>query len=117
MQASPGNLQAVEDILFVNADIVSAPIVMAVKVQSTPTVAGAAGAKTKTIGVAFADSSLRELGVSDFVDNDLFSNTEVRCPLSRVCLRVTYLPLYVDAHNPAVRQGGDHTDGHGLREH
>jgi len=28
------------------------------------------------MGVAFADASIREIGVSEFVDNDLFSNTE-----------------------------------------
>ena len=35
-QASPGNLQAVEDLLFVNTDLLSAPIVMAVKIGSSP---------------------------------------------------------------------------------
>jgi hypothetical protein len=76
-KASPGNLQAVEDLLFVNTDMTSAPIVMAIKIASTSAPQGAAKAKTKAIGVAFADTSLRELGVSDFPDNDLFSNTEV----------------------------------------
>ncbi|KAI0635322.1 DNA mismatch repair protein [Trametes polyzona] len=75
-EASPGNLSAVEDLLFVNTDIVSAPIVMAIKISSAPVTAGTSAAKTKTIGVAYADSSTRELGVADFVDNDLFSNTE-----------------------------------------
>ncbi|KAI9065630.1 DNA mismatch repair protein [Trametes sanguinea] len=75
-EASPGNLSAVEDLLFVNTDIVSAPIVMAIKIANAPVVAGNASAKTKTVGVAYADSSTRELGVADFVDNDLFSNTE-----------------------------------------
>ena len=32
----------------------------------------------KTVGVAYADTSAREMGVAEFVDNDLFSNTEVR---------------------------------------
>ena len=76
-QASPGNLSAVEDLLFVNTDIVSAPIVMAIKLANSPAVAGSTTVKTKAIGVAYADSSTRELGVADFVDNDLFSNTEV----------------------------------------
>ncbi|KAI0711342.1 DNA mismatch repair protein [Earliella scabrosa] len=74
-EASPGNLSAVEDLLFVNTDIVSAPIVMAIKIANTPALPGSV-AKTKSIGVAYADSSTRELGVADFVDNDLFSNTE-----------------------------------------
>ncbi|KDQ06534.1 hypothetical protein BOTBODRAFT_140987 [Botryobasidium botryosum FD-172 SS1] len=67
-QASPGNLQDVEDLLFVNSDLLSAPIVMAVKVQSRE--------NAKTVGIAFADASIRAIGVSEFVDNDLFSNTE-----------------------------------------
>ncbi|KAH9941212.1 DNA mismatch repair protein [Epithele typhae] len=74
-EASPGNLSAVEDMLFVNTDIVSAPIVMAIKVASSPAAQGSA-TKTKAIGVAYVDSSTRELGVADFVDNDIFSNTE-----------------------------------------
>jgi hypothetical protein len=44
---------------------------MAIKVVSS------SAAKVKTLGVAFADPTLRELGVADFVDNDLFSNMEV----------------------------------------
>ncbi len=49
---------------------------MAIKVGST-SAGGSSNIKTKTIGIAFADTSVRELGVADFVDNDLFSNTEV----------------------------------------
>ncbi|EIM82088.1 DNA mismatch repair protein [Stereum hirsutum FP-91666 SS1] len=75
-EASPGNLQAVEDLLFVDTDVMSAPMVMAIKLASTPAVPGAPKSKSKTVGIAFADSSVRQLGVSDFVDNDLFSNTE-----------------------------------------
>lgn len=71
-------MSAVEDLLFVNTDIVSAPIVMAIKMASAPVTAGSSAAKTKTVGIAYADSSTRELGVADFVDNDIFSNTEVR---------------------------------------
>lgn len=69
-QASPGNLQDVEDLLFVNDDMASAPVVMAVKLQSK--------GEFKMVGVAFADASNREIGVAEFADNDLFSNTEVR---------------------------------------
>lgn len=68
-QASPGNLQQVEDLLFVNEDMETSPIVMAVKLSSK--------GDAKSVGIAFADASNREIGVSEFVDNDLFSNTEV----------------------------------------
>jgi len=55
---------------------------MAIKIASTAAAAGDK-AKVKTVGIAFADTSVRELGVADFVDNDLFSNTEVS---SATCL-------------------------------
>lgn len=77
-QASPGNLQAVEDLLFANSDVLSAPIVVAIKVASA---ASGEKAKTKTVSIAYADTSVREIGAAEFADNDLFSNTEVR-PLS-----------------------------------
>ena len=70
-QASPGNLQSVEDEL--GAGMVgemghSAPIILAVKVS--------AKSDARTVGVCFADASVRELGVSEFIDNDLYSNLE-----------------------------------------
>jgi len=43
---------------------------LAVKIQ--------AKADQRLVGVAFADASVREIGVSEFVDNDLYSNFEVR---------------------------------------
>lgn len=72
MKASPGNLQAVEDLIFVNTDLTSAPVVMAVKLAMKD--------KARLVGVAFADASIREIGIAEFVDNDLFSNTEVCFP-------------------------------------
>nr|DBA11318.1 TPA_inf: MSH2 [Pseudozyma tsukubaensis] len=67
-QASPGNLQQMEDMIFVNADIVSSPIVMALKISTRDGI--------KTVGAAFADATNRELCVSEYAENDLFSNTE-----------------------------------------
>ncbi|TNY21324.1 muts domain V-domain-containing protein [Rhodotorula diobovata] len=66
--ASPGNLGAVEDLLFAHTDLLAAPVIVAVRVQVKDSV--------KTVGVAYADSSAREMGVAQFVDTDLFSNTE-----------------------------------------
>lgn len=67
-----------EDLLFVNTELSSAPIVMAIKLANTTSVPGAtAQAKSTGVGIAFADTSTRELGVADFVDNDLFANIEV----------------------------------------
>jgi hypothetical protein len=69
--ASPGNLSAVEDLLFTYTDLLSAPMILALKLHVKDNI--------KTVGVAFADTSLQEMGVSEYVDTDLFSNTEVRC--------------------------------------
>ena len=66
-QASPGNLQDVEDEL--GGQLEAAPIIMAVKVS-------AKASEARNVGVCFADASVRELGVSEFLDNDLYSNLE-----------------------------------------
>ncbi|KAI1487683.1 muts domain V-domain-containing protein [Biscogniauxia mediterranea] len=66
-QASPGNLQDVEEDLGGQVD--SAPMILAVKIS-------AKASEARSVGVCFADASVRELGVSEFLDNDLYSNFE-----------------------------------------
>ena len=66
-QASPGNLQDVEDELGGQTE--TAPIILAVKVTAKAT-------EARNVGVCFADASVRELGVTEFVDNDVYSNFE-----------------------------------------
>jgi DNA mismatch repair protein MSH2 len=66
-QASPGNLQDIEDEL--GGQIESAPIILAVKVSARAN-------EARQVGVCFADASVRELGVSEFLDNDVYSNFE-----------------------------------------
>lgn len=66
-QASPGNLQDIEEEL--GGQIDAAPIILAVKVL-------ARASEARNVGVCFADASVRELGVSEFLDNDLYSNFE-----------------------------------------
>ncbi|KAI1377863.1 DNA mismatch repair protein msh-2 [Hypoxylon crocopeplum] len=66
-QASPGNLQDVEDEL--GGQFESAPMILAVKISAKAT-------EARSVGVCFADASVRELGVSEFLDNDLYSNFE-----------------------------------------
>ncbi|KAF2195766.1 DNA mismatch repair protein [Zopfia rhizophila CBS 207.26] len=66
-QASPGNLQDIEDEL--GGQIENAPIILAVKVS-------AKASEARNVGVCFADASVRELGVSEFLDNDSYSNFE-----------------------------------------
>lgn len=68
--ASPGNLGGVEDLLFAHTDMLAAPVIMSLKVNVKDNV--------KTVGVAYADTSAQKIGVAEFVDNDLFSNSEVR---------------------------------------
>ncbi|KAK8227676.1 muts domain V-domain-containing protein [Phyllosticta capitalensis] len=65
-QASPGNLQDVEEDL--GGQLESAPIILAVKIS--------AKADGRSVGVCFADATVRELGVSEFLDNDMYSNFE-----------------------------------------
>ena len=66
-QASPGNLQDIEDQLGGNVE--AAPLILAVKVT-------AKASEARNIGVCFADASVRELGVTEFLDNDVYSNFE-----------------------------------------
>lgn len=66
-QASPGNLQDVEDEL--GGQFEAAPMILAVKIS-------AKASEARGVGVCFADASVRELGVSEFLDNDLYSNFE-----------------------------------------
>ena len=66
--ASPGNLQPVEDLLFASSDILTAPISMALKLTIKDGLIH--------VGSAYCDASNRELGISEFIDNDLFSNVE-----------------------------------------
>ena len=65
--ASPGNLQDVEDELGGAVD--SAPIILSVKVTARAN-------EARNVGVCFADASVRELGVAEFLDNDVYSNFE-----------------------------------------
>ncbi|KAF8327747.1 putative DNA mismatch repair protein MSH2 [Cantharellus anzutake] len=67
-KASPGNLQDVEELLFANSDILSAPVIMSIKLSKKDNL--------NNVGVAFADATVRQIGVSEYVDNDLLSNTE-----------------------------------------
>ncbi|KAJ3073864.1 MutS-like protein [Podochytrium sp. JEL0797] len=68
--ASPGNLGALEDLLFANNNqIMSSPVVLAVK----PGLKG----EQKMIGLAYTDAAtMHVIGISEFIDNDTFSNFE-----------------------------------------
>lgn len=69
-QATPGNLQDVEEDLGTGGTLNELPpVILAVKYT-------AKASEGRLVGVCFADASVRELGVSEFADNDLFSNFE-----------------------------------------
>lgn len=91
-QASPGNLQDVEDELGGQMD--SAPIILAVKVS-------AKASEARNVGVCFADASVRELGVSEFLDNDLYSNFESLL----IQLGVKEILLQADTHKKDIELG------------
>jgi DNA mismatch repair protein MSH2 len=67
-RGSPGNLQDFEDVLFVNNEMRETTIIMSVKLGSE--------GGTRVVGVAYADATLRKLGVSQFPDTDQFTNLE-----------------------------------------
>jgi DNA mismatch repair protein MSH2 len=73
-EASPGNLSQLEDLLFSGAtgqaELLQNPVIMAIRVKANEK-------SGTTVGIAFADTSAFELGVSEYNDSDLFSNTEV----------------------------------------
>lgn len=68
-QASPGNLQQLEGVLFGRSDAVTSTCVMAIKLTNEN--------GRRMVGVAYAEPSLHKLGVSEFLENDQFSNVEV----------------------------------------
>lgn len=67
--ASPGNVSQLEDLLFANEDMAANAVTMALRVSVKEGI--------RTVGAAFVDSGERVLGVSEFVDDEGFGNTEV----------------------------------------
>lgn len=92
-QASPGNIQQLEDLLFSNSDNTSSPLVMALKLVLKD------GGTTRSLGVAFADASARKLGVSEFLDDEMFSNTEVRITQASKIMRPDRIFLLCDTES------------------
>ncbi|OXG96130.1 DNA mismatch repair protein MSH2 [Cryptococcus neoformans A2-102-5] len=66
--ASPGNLSQVEDLLFSDKDLTANAVSMAIRVVVKDGV--------NTVGVGFVDVQEKVVGVSEFVDDENFSNTE-----------------------------------------
>ena len=68
-QASPGNLQQLEDVVFGSGEMATSTSVIAVKLTNE--------AGQRMVGVAYADACMQRLGVAEFLDSDQFSNLEV----------------------------------------
>ncbi|KAA1117472.1 MutS-like protein [Puccinia graminis f. sp. tritici] len=72
VQASPGNLEPLADLLFSNTDILSSPVIASLWVKGN-----SGSASGRIMGVAFADTSVRTLGLSEFPEQeDGWGNTE-----------------------------------------
>ncbi|ODV93489.1 hypothetical protein PACTADRAFT_28693, partial [Pachysolen tannophilus NRRL Y-2460] len=67
--ASPGNLNQIEDMINSN-DLNSAPIIASVKLVNSNAEGG------KKFGLCFVDTNNKIIGLSEFIDNELFSNLE-----------------------------------------
>ncbi len=67
-QASPGNLEEIEDLLPISASITTNPIVLAFKLSTN--------SSQKCFGTCFIDGSQQTIGLLEFLDNELFSNFE-----------------------------------------
>ena len=69
-QASPGNLQQLEEVLFGGGAIPHTALTTAVRL-------GRSGGGGRLVGVAFADTTDNILGVAEFTDNDQLSELQV----------------------------------------
>lgn len=67
-KGSPGNLSQFEDLLFANNDMVAGSALIALHVKQQ--------GKQKVIGIACVESSERLFSVSEFLDNDFYSELE-----------------------------------------
>ncbi|KAI5304180.1 MutS-like protein [Ascosphaera pollenicola] len=95
-QATPGNLQDVEEDLGTAGTLNELPpVILAVKYA-------AKASEGRIVGVCFADASVRELGVSEFADNDLFSNFESM--IIQLGVKECILPIETAKKDPELQK-------------
>lgn len=73
--ASPGNISQLEDLLFSHTDLVANAVSMALKIQVKE--------GSRIVGCAFVDVQEKLIGVAEFVEDEMFGNTEVSHPAFR----------------------------------
>jgi hypothetical protein len=103
--------------------ITEAPICLSIVVR-IKNEGGTGGGPSKTVGIAYLDSVDRKIGLSEFVENDIYSNTEVRwtllfyyldspmCPRTDDSSYVFLVPPHPARHKRSrpPRAGQDDTD-------
>lgn len=73
--ASPGNVSQLEDLLFSHSDMTASAVSMAIKVFVKE--------GGREVGCAWVDVQEKKIGVAEFVEDEMFGNTEVRRPDQR----------------------------------
>ncbi|ORY29618.1 muts domain V-domain-containing protein [Naematelia encephala] len=66
--ASPGNISQLEDLLFSHTDLVANAVSMALKVQVRE--------GGRIVGAAFVDVQEKLIGVAEYIEDEMFGNTE-----------------------------------------
>lgn len=101
--ATPGNLEALSNEYEVNLEGLfldgSTPVAAAIKFQNTTT---EVGTNTKHIGVCLVDLLSSEMQISEFEDNDLYSNLESL--ILQLGIKEVIVPSNYDPLNTATSQ-------------
>ena len=96
-EASPGKLGPLEEVLFRHSEMADAPIVAAVALGS------AEGARS--VGVAFANLTSRQLGACEFADDEQFCSLEavlLQIAAKEVVLAAVSVPLPCTPNPPRL---------------
>lgn len=70
--ASPGNISQLEDLLFSHEDLLASAVSMALRIHVKD--------GQRTVGCAYVDVQEKSIGVTEYVEDENFGNTEVSQP-------------------------------------